>query len=333
MAFTDSAWWWCESHDIGVEFAAGTYQSEIQLDRTRQLIAKGVDGLIIQSASVEGLVPIVSEAKEKGIPVITANGDINSPDVLMYVQADSRKFGLEIGKQIENFLMDKYGEVRGTVFEVTGELASSIGARRHEGAMEYITQNFPNVEYDYVEGTWHKDTAIELTTAYLGSKTPDVVWGANGPTMAGIMEGLDKLGLKYPKDDQRHIGFFGCDLDPIIRTYIKEGYIDGVVDQPTQYYMTIAAVYMKKVLDEGEGALPDYGETVTAEDLADAIESVGFPAEGFRHLTGYPFDKHYWSPGVVEELNGHRFLNLDYAWVTTANVDDPGYWAFVVSED
>lgn len=76
-----------------------------QVSAVEDFMQKGVNGLIVLAVDNAGVVPVVEEAKDKGIPVITADSVVPSDKVDTFIGTENYEAGKQIGeylkKQIE----------------------------------------------------------------------------------------------------------------------------------------------------------------------------------------------------------------------------------------
>lgn len=75
--------------DITLLYKEADGNTQLQIRQVKELLNQKVDLLIISPNEAEPLTPIVSEAHEKGIPVIIVDRKIASPEYTAYVGADT----------------------------------------------------------------------------------------------------------------------------------------------------------------------------------------------------------------------------------------------------
>ncbi len=94
-----------EEKGYKVDLQYGEDQVELQVSQLDNMIAKGVDALIIASIDGEALTGVLSKAAEQNIPVISYDRLIrNSGDVSYYATFDNYKVGVLQGNYIVNAL-------------------------------------------------------------------------------------------------------------------------------------------------------------------------------------------------------------------------------------
>ncbi len=102
--------------------------SQRQISQIRQLLAEGVDLLIVSANETRALTPVVAEAYQRGIPVVLLDRRIASDDYTAYVGGDNE----EVGRTAAHYAARLLHE-RGSVLEILGGNASPAALGRHQG--------------------------------------------------------------------------------------------------------------------------------------------------------------------------------------------------------
>ena len=112
-----------------------------QADQIEQAITLGVNGIIIEPVSVDGIVPSVKAAKEAGVKVVIVNQRISEPEAAdCYVGADAATTG---AKLMEEVMKDINSE--GNIALLLGPMGSDGQIGRSEGFDQVLAKN-RNVE-------------------------------------------------------------------------------------------------------------------------------------------------------------------------------------------
>ena len=119
--------------DITLLYKEADGNTQLQIRQVKELLNQKVDLLIISPNEAEPLTPIVSEAHEKGIPVIIVDRKIASPEYTAYVGADNEQVGKLAGEYAVHLLKGKGGAA-----EVMLPPGSSPAKERHKGFMDAI---------------------------------------------------------------------------------------------------------------------------------------------------------------------------------------------------
>jgi len=72
-----------------------------QVSAVEDYMQKGVDGLILLAVDNAGVVPVVEEAKDKGIPVITADSVVPSDKVDTFIGTENYEAGKQLGEHLK----------------------------------------------------------------------------------------------------------------------------------------------------------------------------------------------------------------------------------------
>jgi ribose transport system substrate-binding protein len=106
-----------------------------QIAAIRNLISSGANAIIINPADATALNSVISEAKSRGVKIISVDQAIESPDVLN-VTNDQKQYG-KLGGE---WLAKKLGG-KGNILEMRGISGAPADTARHEGFMEAIKAN------------------------------------------------------------------------------------------------------------------------------------------------------------------------------------------------
>jgi ABC-type sugar transport system substrate-binding protein len=285
----------------------------------------GIDGLIISPWNVEALRTVMNYAKQKDVPVITTNTIVNSSYPLMFVGYGARRGARQLGERIVEYLkteVEPEGKVEGTILELSSGPGTSEDVIRGGGFHEAVDK-YENVKVvtKVAESMRNKAKTKTLNTLRGGAEI-DAVFAQNGSMGLGASSAFNTYSGMSPKD----VFIATVDAFPDILEEIGKGNIDVGLDQPPAFYNPIAVHYMVKYLEEGEEALPDYGETINAEDLN--IRT------GNQHLGVDPWSEPIWAPAKIEHMteysdqisNDHKWFQTNAVFVTEENYDSPLLW-------
>ena len=100
--------------------------SKKQVNDIRELMAEGIDLLIVSPNESAPLTGIVSEVFKKGIPVILIDRKIESADYSAFIGGNSYQIGKEAGIYAVKLLKGK-----GRIVEISGLEGSSPAKERH----------------------------------------------------------------------------------------------------------------------------------------------------------------------------------------------------------
>ena len=132
-----------------------------QADQIEQAITLGVEGIIIEQVSVDGVVPSVKAAKEAGVNVVIVNQRISDPEAAdCYVGADAATTG---SKLMEEVMKDIDG--KGNVALLLGPMGSDGQVGRSEG-FDQVLADYPDVTVAFQDtadqGKFAADACVDL---------------------------------------------------------------------------------------------------------------------------------------------------------------------------
>lgn len=163
-----------------------------QITQIEDLIAQGIDGIFLNPAEAEGILPAMDQLKEAGIPVINYDTEVaNYQDyVAAYVGSDNKNAGKVAGEDLVKKLPEG-GKIiildSPTMNSVTDRVTGFTEAIEGKG-FEIVAQQDAKGNLEVAMGI-----AEDLFQAH-----PDVVavFGGNDPTALGILAAANAAGLK-----------------------------------------------------------------------------------------------------------------------------------------
>lgn len=223
---------WFERMRQGVEeFAQATghdafYIGPAQADATQQvqivenLIAQGVDAILVVPFSPEALEPVLKRARDQGIVVIS-----HEATSLKNVDYDIEAFvNEEFGAEMMKRLAENMGN-EGEYATLVGGLTSVSHKEEIDGAEGYQKSNLPNLSLvssrseDYDDQNKAYEITKELLTTYPNLKG---IVGAASSTPPGAGLAIEELGL------QNKVSVGGVSLPSITSQYLESGAVDFI---------------------------------------------------------------------------------------------------------
>lgn len=285
----DKGWWI-------IPFTAGV-DAEKQLDQMENLISLGVDSILITPVDAKSICAGVAKAKEAGIPVYGIDRSTIGCEINMTVQSDNEMAGRQGAEGAVNFLTEKYGEPKGVVLELQGDMASNVAQLRNQGFMEVMAE-YPNVVVVSKPTEWDQDKFYKNTLDVVGSQEVDAIFSHTdviGTTP--ILSALDQLGKKFKVGEEGHIWYGAVDGSPTGIVAVREGWQDESYSQP----------------NTDVGIVLDYIELEQLE--GGEIEAGVYEEEGAL-----------WSPAEIFMGENGWMMLLATSVVNAENVDDPRLW-------
>ena len=175
-----------------------------QIQQVKELLADGIDLLIISPNEAKPLTPAVENVFNKGIPVIVIDRKVDSPDYTAYVGANNYEVGNIAGEYTARLLNKK-----GTITEVLGLAGSSPAIERHQGFMDAL-KNYPLIKItNQYHGDWLRKKAFnEISKNISEVLKTDLVFAHNDVMAMGSREALGR------SDSDNHVKIIGIDALP-----------------------------------------------------------------------------------------------------------------------
>jgi ABC-type sugar transport system substrate-binding protein len=185
-----------ESEKLGVnlKFAATASYSQYakQANYMEDLIASGVDAIILAAASSDALVEPVNQAMAKGIKVILMVQDIRSKNWTARVISDHYELGYRTGAALAKFMKGK-----GKIIALNGPPGQEWSIARRKGLGDVLKKN-PGIKL--MGERWMgvaRDEGLKHTEDFLQT-FPDItgVWAAVDIAAAGAVDAIDAGNIK-----------------------------------------------------------------------------------------------------------------------------------------
>jgi ribose transport system substrate-binding protein len=181
-----------ELPEIKPDIAEFIYQSsgesaDTQISQMENMIASGVNAIIINAISPTALNPTVKKAQDAGIAIVAFDNVVTQEKVVI-INEDQ----VEFGRRMAQWLADAIGG-KGNIIMVTGVEGTTVNAERNQGAKE-VFANYPDIKIvAEVNGKWDPGTAQQVVAAALSS-APDLagIWCQGGTD--GVVRALQQAG-------------------------------------------------------------------------------------------------------------------------------------------
>lgn len=162
-----------------------------QISDTEDLLAQGIDALLISPVASAPLAPIVERAHGMGIPVIVWGSDVDTDAVTSKVVADDFFFGYAGGRKL---VEDMGGS--GDVIMLRGIAGNSVEQARYDGAVAAFEEFGEDIEIVGEEfGSWAFDQGKSITETFLAANPEiDGVWASGAAMTRGAIEAFQEAG-------------------------------------------------------------------------------------------------------------------------------------------
>ncbi len=224
----------------------GQNDSATQVQDVEDLLARGIDLLLISPLTSDALTPVCEKAMEQGIPVVTLDRNVEC-DVTCFIGAENKPMGVASADKLAEAL-DK----KGKIVEIQGTAGASATIDRHDGFAEQLEKEYPDME---VIATQYCDylredamTFMDDTLQRFGPGEIDAIYCHNDEMALGALESLRAAG----REDEG-ILIVGMDGTEVAFSEIEEGNMFFTVVYPYCAPEGMQAAY--EIL-EGDGWKP-----------------------------------------------------------------------------
>jgi ABC-type sugar transport system substrate-binding protein len=239
----------------------------------------------------------VQAAKEVGIPFYTIDRSAIGCQVEMTVLADNYLGGNQSGEAMVAHLIKKFGAPKGTVLEITGNLAQNVAQLRGAGFDDIINQ-YPDIKLIIKEGSWDAAKGVEIVRDVLSAQPVDGIYMHSDCVYSeSTVQTLKELDQYAPRGEEGHIFIAAIDGCAGNLALIREGSTDQASGQPIPDFGSMVVEYIEKKLN-GEAIEP--GQVVQEGAL--------------------------WSPAQLKMTDVGFQLFLSTTDISIDNVENPGLW-------
>jgi len=187
-------------------------------------IVQGVDAIVISPIEVAAISPVLQEAIDAGIPVVTIDRRVEGVEgILAHVGADNVR-----GGEIQAETVAAMFPEGASIFHLQGQPGAGPAIDRNQGVhniLDGMSDMYPIVFEQ--TANFRRDEGLAVTEAGLAGldETPDVIIAANDDMALGALEAVTAAGL------QDQIAIFGFDALPEALQSINEGGLTGTIEQ------------------------------------------------------------------------------------------------------
>ncbi|MGC4020132.1 MAG: sugar ABC transporter substrate-binding protein [Muricomes sp.] len=193
-----------------------------QISQAEDLIAQGVDVIVLNPQDADGSAQVLDLAAAADIPVVEVNTETTRTDYAAFVGSEDVEAGEIMGKYITEQLDGK-----GKIAILEGELGQSAQIKRYEGLENTILKEKGIECVATLTANWARSTAMSTTEDWLG-KYPDL--------NAIICENDDMAmgALQACESQNRDMIIIGTDAIPDALQAIKDGRLSATVLQDAE---------------------------------------------------------------------------------------------------
>lgn len=243
----------------------GQNDSATQVQDVEDLLARGIDLLIISPLTSDALTPVCEKAMKQGIPVVTLDRNVEC-EVTSFIGAENKPMGVASADKLAEALNKK-----GKIVEVQGTAGASATIDRHDGFAEQLEKEYPEMEIvatqycDYLRE--NAMTFMDDTLQRFGPGEIDAIYCHNDEMALGALEALRAAGR-----DNEGILIVGMDGTEVAFSEIEDGNMFFTVVYPYCAPEGIQAAY--EIL-EGDGVEERWQLDTTIVDKDNVKDWIG----------------------------------------------------------
>jgi len=162
-----------------------------QISQIEDLVARGVDLILLIPVAPEAIVPAVEEATKAGIPIVVFASLVKTDKYVTYLQADELQFGRKQG----DWLMQQL-KCKGNIIALNGVAGISTSDNRRQGLLDAIKacpDGGTSVKIlAEADGSWAYDQGKQAVERMLAAYPQiDGVWSQGGAMTQGAIEAFE----------------------------------------------------------------------------------------------------------------------------------------------
>lgn len=233
-----------------------------QIRVVEDMIARGVDAMVLAPLDDRALVPAATEASREGIPVVVFDSAIQWDGLVSFVATDNRAGGRLAAERLGALLGG-----RGRVIVMRYQEGSASTAEREAGFLEALAAQFPDIEI--VSSNQYGGATTEsayATAENLLVRFPDVdgIFTPNESTTFGMLRavvGANRAG---------EVKLVGFDSNEALVQALRDGHVHGLVLQNPERMGELAVrAAVARVRGEPVEARVDTGATMVTRETMD----------------------------------------------------------------
>jgi simple sugar transport system substrate-binding protein len=276
-----------------------------QVSQANNSLKKRPMAIIVDPVDSEGLISSIELAQKEGIPVGIIDTPVTRGKTAITVAFDNYRGGLMVAEKIISLLQQKYGQPKGLVLNLYGDLKSHAWVLRKKG-FESVIEKYKNIQLmsHPTDGDLTKmhDVTFNMLTEF---PDLDAIHAPSEAPARGIYQALKEKNKLHPIGSPEHIIFVTIDGEPIAHKWIKEGILDATISQDAIAYGEICVELLHKY----------------------SLKGLDVP------LGEYSNSKYYWQKAKIIDSSSGPSLMLPPFEVNSSNVKDKRLWGNIAFND
>lgn len=244
-----------------VQVVNGDDDSVTQADAVANLVAKGVDAIIVDAIDTEGIKPAIRDADAAGVPVVAVDATVDDPAVSTQVGTDNADGGGQMGE----FLLKESGG-KGRV-DIVSALNSTIQLQRQKGFAQAVEDGGMTVGTVVDGRNIQEDAQTAAENLLTGNPDARYVYATGEPALIGLAAAV------RGQEATDRVTVVGWDLSEPAVDGLRAGWISGVVQQNTFAFghHSMASAIRLACGEDVEREIPVPTEIVTPDNVQDYL--------------------------------------------------------------
>ena len=171
-----------------------------ELNNVESMMAKGINCLAFQAASLEVFVASIDAANKKGVPVVEFNGKAGGGDYVTFVGSAQTDSGVMLGQFLEG-LHKKLGKPKLRGIYLRGVAGQITDIARNDGLKSYLSSAGLSDKIELVEqyADYDRGKGQAVTESLLAKdEAYDFIVANNDDMILGALQVVNQFGLKMP---------------------------------------------------------------------------------------------------------------------------------------
>jgi len=206
--------------DIEFVYQDAKYDANTQMNQMENLIMRNTDAIIVMPVDAKASVPMVKQAVNAGIPIISVNRKLENQEVAVsYVGSNDVEAGEILMGQMAKLLGGK-----GNIAVLEGQMGHEPQIRRQQGIMN-ILKKYPNIKIVAdMPADWYRDKGMAVMENWLQSGLKiDAVVAHNDEMAIGALKAAEDAGVR--------LFIAGIDATPEALDFVRQGKLAFTVFQ------------------------------------------------------------------------------------------------------
>jgi ABC-type sugar transport system substrate-binding protein len=212
-----------------------------QFTNIQTLVSEGANCVIVDPVDSKAIIPAINYLAQKHVTTVGIDIGADGGKLSIMVRADNVTMASQSCEALAKALHGK-----GTVLEMRGNLSDLNGQERDAGFQKCI-KKYPGITVIEGEQTlWDPQKAQEVAADELRAHAniTGVFMASDGNMWAGVMSSLKAANRLYKIGNPKHVVVTGIDGTPAAFASIRQGYLDGTVEQPFNLYAKWGLYYL-----------------------------------------------------------------------------------------